>query len=93
MWVVFLGRKSCPPALPVLAGVGDYPDLPTALAEYDWRSKRQGQDDGVRRAVIESTADADGATGRRDHLVSRRYRQFEPRYTRPARLRQGVGEV
>ena len=93
VWVVFLGRKSCPPALPVLAGVGDHDDLVTALAEYDWRPKRKGKDDGVRRAVIESTADVDGATGGREHLVSRRYRLFEPRYTRPARLRRGVGEV
>lgn len=82
VWVVFLGRKSCPPALPVFAGVGDYPDLETALRQHDWPSGRgdERRNEGL-RAVIESVPGAD-ATLRRDHLTSRRYRQYGPRYTR-----------
>lgn len=82
IWVVFLGRKSCPPARPVLAGVGDYPDLPTALTHHDWPAGRDSL-----RAVVESAPDADAATRRRDHLVSRRYRLFHVRYTRAIQLR------
>jgi len=31
VWPYFLGRKACVPAAPVFAGVGDHPDLVTAL--------------------------------------------------------------
>jgi CRISPR system Cascade subunit CasD len=30
-WPYYLGRKSCPPSAPVYAGVGEYPDIETAL--------------------------------------------------------------
>lgn len=76
VWVVYLGRKSCPPARPVFAGVGHYPDLETALARHPWPEKRPEL-----RAVIECAPDA-GEARRRDHLVSRRYRLYDPRYTR-----------
>lgn len=33
VWPVFLGRKSCPPAVPVFAGTGDYADLGAALTD------------------------------------------------------------
>ncbi len=85
VWVVFLGRKSCPPARPVFNGLGDYRDLEEALGEYDWQPRREDVDG--RRAVIESAPDADGATRHRDHIVSRRFRLFQPRYTRTISLR------
>ncbi len=33
VWPVFLGRKSCPPAVPVFAGTGAYADLVPALTD------------------------------------------------------------
>lgn len=31
VWVPFLGRANCTPSVPIFAGVGDYPDLESAL--------------------------------------------------------------
>lgn len=87
VWVIFLGRKSCPPARPVLAGVGDYPDLAAALRGHEWPRDDDDRPRPSVAAVLESAPEADGATRRRDHLVSRRYRQFQPRYTRTVLLR------
>lgn len=33
VWPIFLGRKSCPPAVPVFAGTGTYTDLVSALTD------------------------------------------------------------
>lgn len=82
VWVIFLGRKSCPPSLPVFAGVGDYDDLEHALRYYDWPPDAAGL-----TAIVECAPGDDAAVRRRDHLVSRRYRLFEPRYTRAIPLR------
>lgn len=81
VWVIFLGRKSCPPSQPVLAGLGDYPDLEAALIDHEWPDNEPDL-----RAVIECAPDAPSAMERRDHLASRRYRVHEPRYTRTVRL-------
>lgn len=86
VWVIYLGRKSCPPARPVFAGMGDYPDLETALRQHDWPDDPDGTRNEGLRAVIESAPGAD-ATLHRDHLTSRRYRQYGPRYTRAIHLR------
>jgi len=84
VWVIYLGRKSCPPARPVFAGVGDYDDLESALAQQPWpprRAERRETKPQARPAIIECEPEPD-AMRRRDHMVSRRYRLYEPRYTR-----------
>ena len=42
VWPVYLGRKSCPPAVPLSAGTGDYPDLERALRKGPGASKLEG---------------------------------------------------
>jgi CRISPR system Cascade subunit CasD len=88
VWVVYLGRKSCPPARPVFAGVDDSDDLESALAQQPWpprRAERPGSKRQERPAIIECEPEPD-AVRRRDHMVSRRYRLYEPRYIRTIRL-------
>ncbi len=85
VWAVFLGRKSCPPARPVFDGVGDFDDLEVALSKHKWPEGSEAKN-GL-RAVVESTPEVGGAIRHRDHLVSRRYRLFLPRYTRTIILR------
>lgn len=83
-WVIYLGRKSCPPAGPVLAGVGDSDDLASALAGRPWPEKadRRGKATAeALRAIVECEPDA-ADSRHRDHLVSRRYRLYDPRHTR-----------
>lgn len=81
VWSYFLGRKSCLPSVPVYAGVGDHTDLVEALAQHpSWSSYGRRPADGVVRGVIECEP-AEGYR-RRDHLVSRAYRRFLPRYVR-----------
>jgi len=76
VWTIFLGRKACVPTRPVFEQIGHYDSLEHAL-QYAWS---HGQDSLT--GVIECTPTAANAVRRRDHLVSRSKRIFEPRYTR-----------
>lgn len=87
VWVIFLGRKSCPPSRSVFTGVGDYDDLESALRGHEWPTNQYGEDRSGRRIVVECAPDFDGAVRRRDHLVSRRHRLYGPRYTRALELK------
>lgn len=71
VWPLYLGRKSCPPTRPVFAGVGDFPDLETALTSFAPAT-------GPVRAVIETN---ERGIRRQDEIDSRRLRTFLPRYT------------
>ena len=72
VWPVYLGRKSCPPTLPVYAGEGDYESLEAALSN--------GLAAGERcRAVVECAPD-EGFL-HRDEIDSNRKRTFLARYT------------
>jgi CRISPR system Cascade subunit CasD len=91
VWAVYLGRKSCPPGVPVFAGLGDYPTLKEALKQHRSASDyvRRGQGERV-RAVIEC-GPGEGVR-RRDHLVSRAYRRFLPRYTAEVAIEPAAAE-
>lgn len=50
-WVIYLGRKSCPPTRPILLDgkydgdpLGDFPDVRTALTSRPWRPRFAGDD-------------------------------------------------
>ncbi|HFQ94139.1 MAG TPA: type I-E CRISPR-associated protein Cas5/CasD, partial [Anaerolineae bacterium] len=83
VWPLYLGRKSCPPAAPVFAGTGSYPDLQTALTNYPGftRYRRPRRQPFTCRMELE--ADRPVGTRRRDNVYSRRFRLFHPRYTAP----------
>ncbi len=44
VWPAFLGRKSCPPSVPVFAGIGAFDDLIAALRSRPWRPRLDGVD-------------------------------------------------
>ena len=49
VWTMFLGRKSCPPSLPLVgrndqSDIGDFTDLPSALCSVPWRPRLKGDD-------------------------------------------------
>ena len=71
-WPIYLGRKACIPTRPPFDGVGEYPDLESAL-----RRDLQAQT----RAVIECQPTAPNAARRRDVISSRKSWTFDPRYT------------
>lgn len=73
VWPFYLGRKSCPPASTVYAGVGTYSDLESALHANLAPDMRV-------RAVIECLP-GEGVM-HRDEVNSNRHRTFLPRYTR-----------
>ena len=80
VWTIYLGRKSCPPSRPVFDGVGYHPDLQAALSYHrSWTDYARWPKDGKVTGVIE--CDSSKGIRRRDHIVSRAYRRFEPRYT------------
>lgn len=81
-WVVFLGRKSCPPSRPIFDGTGSYPDLQRALAVHHWPA-----DVEELTAVLEVDPTTPDGVRRRDQLYSRRHRVYHPRYTHTMLLR------
>jgi len=88
-WPVFLGRRSCVPALPIYEGAGDYPDLLSALQAYPYRGKIEAAREGL-RVVIE--VDAGKGVQRRDEMLSNRRRTFLPRYTLEQRVFPTTGK-
>ena len=76
VWVTFLGRKSCPPSRPIYDGIGEYPDLRNALEKHHWPKEHEHL-----LAVFECSSAKQGALRRQDHLFSRSYRVYGPRYT------------
>jgi CRISPR system Cascade subunit CasD len=78
VWPVYLGRKSCPPSRPVFDGVADFESLEEALSAGHLSADKKPQTATV-PAIFETTDIA--GVRRRDRLLSRRYRQFGPRYT------------
>ena len=84
-WVVYLGRKSCPPSRPLFAGVGDFASIEAALAAQPVCVPDGAAGDTTRvRAVLECTP-AEGVR-RREEILSRSHRTFAPRYTREVAL-------
>lgn len=73
-WPFYLGRKSCPPAVPVFAGTGDYSNLRDALV--------LNQPPHKTRIVLECLPDEPSAIRRRDEVDSHMHRTFLPRYVR-----------
>jgi CRISPR system Cascade subunit CasD len=88
-WPVYLGRRSCVPARPIFEGVGDYPDLTSALKDWTFPVSQVPGRNTV-RAVIE--AEAGEGVQRRDEVLSRRYRTFLPRYVKEVQLPLNFGK-
>ncbi len=80
-WPFFLGRKSCPPSIPVFEGEGDFPSLEAALKSIPVALRRS---DGLKqiqlRAVLECRSDEKNAIRRLDEIASHARRTFQPRY-------------
>lgn len=75
-WPIFLGRRSCPPATPLLAGTGQYADLDAALNSWP----RLDRSPAVPlRAVVEASASA--GVPRPDQIDRLSRRTYRPRYT------------
>jgi CRISPR system Cascade subunit CasD len=88
VWPIYLGRKSCPPALPVYEGVGDYPSLEAALEGWLLCGGRP-PGAGAVRAVVASMP---GAGIRRQHeILSLSRRSYGPRYTRDIAINLSQG--
>lgn len=85
VWTIFLGRKSCVPTRPVFEAILNASSLEEALEGHTW-SAEHGQYPAKRPAEIECLPTDPNAVRRRDHLVSRSKRLFEPRYTRMIQL-------
>jgi CRISPR system Cascade subunit CasD len=80
VWTIYLGRKSCPPGCQVFDGIDDYADLQTALSRHQsWSDYARWPQDNKVRGVIECQSST--GSRRRDQVVSRTYRRFQPRYT------------
>lgn len=80
VWPLFLGRKSCPPTIPVFAGVGDYQgDLKAALIGHQTFTHYTKL--GVLNLALVLEQETQTGSRKRDNIFSRRYRVFHPRYT------------
>jgi hypothetical protein len=88
-WPIFLGRKSCIPAIPPFDGVGDHLSLNDALEKHPARfinnsslGKRL-----VKRPRIVLECKAGEGIRRRDQSKSRKYWLFDPRYSKEELLK------
>jgi CRISPR system Cascade subunit CasD len=84
-WPLFLGRRACPPALPVRSGVSGR-EIEAALRAAAWPGKSPPRDPV--RLLLECDADAPGAEPRQDQPLSFRLhaRSFARRFVRLAWL-------
>jgi CRISPR system Cascade subunit CasD len=91
VWVPFLGRKCCVPSRPLFDGLAHFDSLDTALAQHPVRLLKGDDTERLEpqpRIILECSA-AEGVR-RRDQIVSRAYRIFEPRYSHEDRLGKSV---
>jgi len=90
-WMLYLGRKSCPPATPIhdsRDGIASFADVESALASRPWRPRLKHLDDPPReglRAVIECRSEGgarlpEEAELRMDEAVSFLPPVYRPRY-------------
>jgi len=91
-WPIFLGRKSCIPALPPFDGMGNHTSLNDALEKHPARflnntslAKRL-----VKHPRIVLECKAGEGIRRRDQFKSRKYWLFDPRYSREELLRSDL---
>jgi CRISPR system Cascade subunit CasD len=82
-WTIYLGRKSCPPSRPVFDGLGDFPDLQSALTAWHWKHPELSGSEPSRVVEVRAILECDPAKGvrRRDEVASHTRRTFNPRYT------------
>jgi len=83
VWTLFLGRKCCVPTRPPFDGTGDYNSLQDALEQHPARflnSDITYKIENKPRIIVE--CEAGEGIRRRDQIISRTYRRFEPRYSR-----------
>jgi CRISPR system Cascade subunit CasD len=78
VWPPFLGRRSCPPAMPLYAGTGQFQSLDEALEFAPFVDAGTGG--GSARAVIERAPGEGRGTRRLDEIDSLVRRTYTPRY-------------
>jgi CRISPR system Cascade subunit CasD len=88
-WPLYLGRKSCVPSRSVFEGVGDYPSLDAALADWPWRRADVEETTTIAVWAVIERRPGQG-TRRRDETLSRSQRLFGPRYTQDISLTVNV---
>jgi len=97
-WPIFLGRKSCPPAVPVLDSVAEHENLVAALSSRPWSSRLANLDvppaSGTVPAMIECVGSPlpDRAELQHDVLVSLKPPVHEPRYVVRQPIEVAVGK-
>lgn len=81
IWPPFLGRRSCPPALPLWAGIGEYRSLEHALAS-------QPVVDGVTNRRLRAVIECPPGQGvrRNDEIDALSQRTYLPRYIKEVLL-------
>jgi CRISPR system Cascade subunit CasD len=80
-YLPYLGRRSCPPALPIDLGVRDDVDLVAALAQAPWQAsdwyRKRTRSDGELTVLIDSPPEETPELSLRDEPLS-----FDPRHRR-----------
>ncbi|MEZ4714429.1 MAG: type I-E CRISPR-associated protein Cas5/CasD [Caldilineaceae bacterium] len=89
-WVLFLGRKSCPPSRPIYEGMNRYDSCQAALEDWPWYCPEATTETTIDvRAVLESSR-LEGGVQRRHELISRNRRVYGPVYMRDIRLKINI---
>lgn len=81
-WVIYLGRKSCPPSRPLYEGVGEFRSLKVALQEWPWYCPEVTDETSATVRAVLPGHPSEGAIGRRHNFISRSRKIYGPYYTK-----------
>lgn len=92
VWPPFLGRKSCPPAVPVFDSLGDFADVKAALESKPWRPRLTGVAKPARLRAFVSVPVGEGVPVA-DVPLSFTHRVYQMRNVNEIEIHAKVGEA
>jgi CRISPR system Cascade subunit CasD len=85
-WVVYLGRKACPPSRPLFEDVGEYTSVEAALQSWHWYKPEADKEQMVQKTAFISSSVAQGTIRQRHEIISRSRRLYGHHYLRQVSL-------
>ena len=75
-WVVYLGRKACPPSRPLFEGVGEYESVEAALQAWHWYKPEANKEETMQTMAIVGGIAEQGHVWQRHDIISRSKRLY-----------------
>ncbi|MCP4357482.1 MAG: type I-E CRISPR-associated protein Cas5/CasD [Chloroflexi bacterium] len=79
-WVIYLGRKSCPPSRPLFEGVEEHTSVESALQSWNWYKPETDEEKTMQKPAIVGSSVTQGAIRQRHEIISRSKRLYGHHY-------------